>query len=287
MNKRDERISQKSIWNVSTPSDVALTLPFYGIESGHFFAEKEYYVARDFHDSFLLLFCINGSGIVTSESSEFELMPGQGILLDCHKPHSYYSAHASSWDFLWLHFNGKMAETYYSLVNPEGVRLLSFDKNDEFLTLFVSLSENLSDKDITGSLLHSSQIEGLLIYAASSRFSQKTPTGAIEGTIKKATELMMENYASPISLDDLCNDLHISKYHFVRSFRRIMGIPPYSFLINYRITQAKRLLVTSSLSIEEISEKTGFKDCAGFISCFKSHVGETPLHYRRHHFEVI
>lgn len=287
MIKRDERISKKSIWNVSTPSDLALTLPFYGIESGHFYAEKEYFVARDFHDSFLLIFCIKGSGIITCEGNENELLPGQAILIDCHRPHSYFSAHMASWEFIWIHFNGVMAQTYYNLVNPEGSRIIEPQDKDSFMGLFMQLSENLSDRDIIGSMLHSSQIESLLLSAASSRFSFDAISTPIEETIKKAVDYLKENYASSVSLDDLCENLHISKYHFVRSFRRIMGIPPYSYLINHRITQAKRLLVTSSLSVEEIAEQTGFKDCAGFISSFKSHVGETPLHYRREHFEVI
>lgn len=288
MIKRDERISQKSIWNVSTPSSVAVTLPFYGVESGHFFAESDYYVSRDYHDSFLLLFCMNGSGIVTFDGSELELTPGQAILLDCHHPHSYCTAHELNWEFLWIHFNGAMAKTYYDLVNPEGAHPLDFAHNEEFTGLFTRLSESLSDKDIAGSLLHSSQIEGLLRMSASLRLQAvATSSASIDETIKKAVRYLQENFASPVSLNDLCDDLHISKYHFVRSFKKIMGIPPYSFLINYRITQAKRMLVTTGLSVEEIADKTGFKDCAGFISSFKSHVGETPLHYRREHFEVI
>lgn len=283
-----EKISQKSIWNVSTPSDLAMTLPFYGLESGHFYAEKDYLVAREYHDSFLFLFCILGTGIVSSNNLTLSLSPGSAVLLDCHAPHSYHTKD-EAWEFLWIHFNGAMAKTYYDLVNDDNPRVMDFTGNEEFLQLFSSLSENLSDKDVSGSLHHSLQIERLLMEAAACRNNSGAGAGTdwLDGTIKKAVEMLRENYSSSVSLDDLCKELHISKYHFVRSFKKVMGIPPYAFLVNYRITQAKRLLVQSPLTIEEIAERTGFKDSAGFIASFKSHVGETPLHYRKEHFEVI
>ena len=50
----------------------------------------------------------------------------------------------------------------------------------------------------------------------------------------------------------------MSKSYFLRLFRRYMGTTPYNYLVNFRITQAKELLVLTDHSVSEIAQKVGF-----------------------------
>ena len=77
-------------------------------------------------------------------------------------------------------------------------------------------------------------------------------------------------------------DIPLSKYHFIRVFKRIMGTTPYNYLTNYRINNAKILLKTTDLSVYEIAERCGFSDTSNFIVQFKKHTGQKPLEYRRY-----
>ena len=50
----------------------------------------------------------------------------------------------------------------------------------------------------------------------------------------------------------------MSKSYFLRLFRRYMGTTPYNYLVNFRITQAKELLVLTDHSVSEIAQEVGF-----------------------------
>ena len=56
---------------------------------------------------------------------------------------------------------------------------------------------------------------------------------------------------------------------------------PHEYLIEYRISQAKNMLKTTSLSISEIAEKVGYSDSLAFSKVFKNHIGISPKTFRR------
>ena len=94
-------------------------------------------------------------------------------------------------------------------------------------------------------------------------------------------DFIQNNYSDSISIDDMIQNIHISKYHFIRLFHRIMGTTPYNYLTNYRINKSKLLLRTTNKSIAEISEECGFLDTSNFISQFKQNTNQKPTDYRR------
>ena len=73
----------------------------------------------------------------------------------------------------------------------------------------------------------------------------------------------------------------MSKSYFLRLFRRYMGTTPYNYLVNFRITQAKELLVITDHSVSEIAQKVGFGDASNFSTRFAKATGQSPLQYRK------
>ena len=73
----------------------------------------------------------------------------------------------------------------------------------------------------------------------------------------------------------------MSKSYFLRLFRRSMGTTPYNYLVNFRITQAKELLVLTDHSVSEIAQKVGFGDASNFSTRFAKATGQSPLQYRK------
>ena len=85
-----------------------------------------------------------------------------------------------------------------------------------------------------------------------------------------------------IGIDDITKQILMSKYHFLRLFKAYSGVSPYEYLINYRITNAKRLLKETEMSISEICNCVGFSDTNNFIRSFKRITGTTPGSFRRY-----
>lgn len=82
-----------------------------------------------------------------------------------------------------------------------------------------------------------------------------------------------------ISIDELAGKVFISKYHFIREFKKDMGLTPHRFQIQNRIRKAQCLLQEGK-NLTEVALTTGFYDQSHFVRWFKQIVGITPTEYR-------
>jgi AraC family transcriptional regulator len=85
---------------------------------------------------------------------------------------------------------------------------------------------------------------------------------------------------APLDLDVLAAVAFMSKYHFLRTFRRVVGMTPYAFLIDVRLRRAALMLVTTRAPIASIAFAAGFGDLSTFNGRFREVFGTTPGAYR-------
>ncbi|WP_291412165.1 helix-turn-helix transcriptional regulator [Actinophytocola sp.] len=93
---------------------------------------------------------------------------------------------------------------------------------------------------------------------------------------------MYDNLGEPISIDDMARTAMFSKFHFSRIFQRVTGISPGRFLSALRLQEAKRLLLTSSLTVADICHLVGYNSIGTFSSRFRYSVGVSPTEYRQY-----
>lgn len=84
-----------------------------------------------------------------------------------------------------------------------------------------------------------------------------------------------------MSVDTLAARAHMSTRTFVRRFGAAFGATPHQWLLAQRITQARRLLETTDLGIEEVARRAGFGNAAALRVRFAGRLGTSPLAYRR------
>lgn len=84
----------------------------------------------------------------------------------------------------------------------------------------------------------------------------------------------------PLDLDRMAKELHLSKHHLSRLFKRSTGNTISEYLTIIRIQKACRLLETSEKPIEQISREVGLFNTSYFCEIFKKSVNQTPLQYR-------
>ncbi len=97
----------------------------------------------------------------------------------------------------------------------------------------------------------------------------------------QARNYLVNNLAMDISLDDLADYVHASKYYLSHQFKNTFGVPPMLYFRNARINRAKQLLVRTKLSIKEIAEQTGFQSASLFTQTFQKHEQMSPSVYRK------
>ena len=98
--------------------------------------------------------------------------------------------------------------------------------------------------------------------------------------VRRAIELLREQLAEPVTLDDLAAHAGLDKFHLCRAFRAQVGIPPYAYLTRLRIVRAKELLA-AGVKPGEIAPQVGLYDQSQLNRHFRRIVGTTPGQYAR------
>ena len=100
------------------------------------------------------------------------------------------------------------------------------------------------------------------------------------------TRYLQEHLDEDISLSLLSEEFHLSAQYISQLFKSEIGVNFLAYLTNIRMERAKKLLLSTALSIGEISEQLGFGDYRVFTKVFKKTEGVTPSQYRRDFLEV-
>ncbi len=107
--------------------------------------------------------------------------------------------------------------------------------------------------------------------------------------VEHAIQAMHTHLHEPLLLEDLAAIAYLSPSHFTRVFHRLIGIPPGDFLSALRFQAARRLLLTTPLSVTDICFEVGYTSTGSFTSRFTHLVGLPPrlLRRRAHEFEPL
>lgn len=258
-------------------------LPFYVTELGSFKCGKNYYTERDDMQSYLLIFTVSGEGRLSTSEKNITLTPNSAVLIDCRRYHKYETI-ADTWEFIWMHIDGSGVKSFCPLINNGSCSKISLNfyselmRNIEYIELLSQRSDILSSVQISNTL---SDILSTLLTLHLSTQLKTAPVGSHYNDINTVIEYIRSNYENNINLDDMTALVNISKYHFIRLFKEQIGTTPYEYMLNYRMLQAKRLLRSTHLSVNEISIKVGFSSASNFIQKFKTIEGVSPAVYRK------
>jgi AraC-like DNA-binding protein len=87
-------------------------------------------------------------------------------------------------------------------------------------------------------------------------------------------------YAEALDVEALARSVHLSRAHFIRSFRDTFGEPPHRYLQRRRIERAMALLRDTDRTVTEICLDVGFISLGSFSATFRAIVGCSPSEYR-------
>jgi AraC-like DNA-binding protein len=99
--------------------------------------------------------------------------------------------------------------------------------------------------------------------------------------ISKALKLIQDSPQNNWTLESLASEIGMSRSVFFNQFKKLVHETPLSYLTNWRIRQAQKLLMTGNSNISQIAANVGYQSVAAFNRIFKSKTGQTPAVYRR------
>jgi transcriptional regulator GlxA family with amidase domain len=118
--------------------------------------------------------------------------------------------------------------------------------------------------------------EGQLVYAALLR-----PRRHEDAVIADAQAWIADNYALPNPVARLVKQSGLTERTFKRRFTAATGYAPIDYVQTMRIEEAKQLLESSTLAVEQVGTAVGYEDPTFFRRLFKRSTGVTPSRYRQ------
>lgn len=96
--------------------------------------------------------------------------------------------------------------------------------------------------------------------------------------VSQTKEYLSEELSRKMSLDEVAGAVGLSRYHFLRVFKKSTGIPPHAFRTQRRIDLSQKLL-RQGMPFSQVALETGFNDQSHFTKRFKQFTGATPSQY--------
>ncbi len=266
---------------IQTPSAFARSAFFYVQETGYLKLRESHVASRKNLESFLIVLVLSGSGVLMYDGRIYELQKGSCFFIDCMVPYYHQSSAEDPWELIWVHFNGSSSREYYQYfqTNSDPAFLpADFAALQQKLEGLLDLNEESDFQTEINSARLIVDILSLLLLDITESKEEKYP-GRL--TMTEVRKYLDAHYTEKFSLDELSDRFFLSKYHLSREFHRYYGTTLNQYVISRRLTQAKKLLRFSGLSLEEIARQCGFYDASYLNRQFKNSEGITASEFRR------
>lgn len=223
---------------------------------------------------------LGGKGYVTWGGKRFALEAGSGFMYGPGLPQRYGADPGEPWDIRWIHFDCNGLEP---LMGTRGVGEVWMFKPKDIASLNTCMEELLAlgrAFDLEQEARASAVLYELLLHIMKDASPLAFPRDPAISNIYAAADYIRANCTRSLSLADMAGLTGYSIPYFSRKFHQLTGKTPTAYLLESRILHAKQLLVSTSWTIKEIAEASGFSQSSYFIQCFKKAVHLTPEHFR-------
>ncbi|NEC86725.1 AraC family transcriptional regulator [Streptomyces sp. SID12501] len=230
------------------------------------------------HDEFTVGLCVGGSEVIDYRGGRLRPRPGSIVVLGPGEMHTGGPDTADGYAYRALYADTSLLTDGTTGDFPYFREPLLDDP--ELAAAFRAVHTDLSA--CPDPLEAESRLPWLLTALARRHSTARPVNDRIPGADRIAHAVrtrLADELTAPPSLADLATGLGLSRYQLLRAFRTTVGIPPYAWLAQHRVTRARALL-ESGLRPAEVASLVGFADQAHLTRWFRRVMGVTPAAYR-------
>jgi AraC family transcriptional regulator len=99
--------------------------------------------------------------------------------------------------------------------------------------------------------------------------------------VRLVVDYIENHLTEKTTISELAALLDLTRFHFIRAFKQVVGMPPHKFMVLRRIDRAKELLERGDISVTEVASQAGFNSITQLTKAFRRVVGTTPSAFRR------
>ncbi|MFI3229203.1 MAG: AraC family transcriptional regulator [Bacillota bacterium] len=221
------------------------------------------------HNSFELLFCLEGSIEVEIESQKYNLQSGEVLLINPLNIHAYKTTEHSL-TYLCIFSNQYISDFYEKYALLSATNPIFTIKNTKEVIEKLQTNHPFYIK--------SALYDVIIQYINNREFCAQT--NAHTEILKHIVIYISQNYKQNITLTSLSQELGYSYNYISAQFKKYFNNNFLHVVNSFRISCAKRLLKNSALNITNIASECGFDSLRTFNRVFLSFTNITPKQYR-------
>lgn len=234
--------------------------------------------ARHSHDECVIGVNLIGAEQVWLDRRTFEAGPGSITLYNPGQIQGGGAAEGAPWHFVSLYAGADRLATDLGLAHLEFDRALCFAP-ELAAQLAQAAKGALSADPLVCGLSEDALVLllGEVVRLSGVRLPSSASAGS--GMVAQAQELLAAQLHQGVALEDLGDELGLSKFHVLRTFQKETGLSPRQWAMQLRTRRAKGLL-RSGLSAAEVAHEVGFADQSHLNRHFRAAYGITPGRYQ-------
>lgn len=193
------------------------------------------------------------------------------LVMSIQKFHSLFSQQAEYIPFLSEDFRDKKYYTQEA-ITPAIAVVLSQLMN-------YNLHPTITDLYLKGKIY---ELIALYFNRVDSGSEEKCPFLVDEENVKRirmAKDIILERMVEPPTLQELSEEIGLSLKKLKEGFKQIYGDSVYSFLFDYKMEMARKMLESNQYNVNEVGLRVGYSTSSHFIAAFKKKYGTTPKKY--------
>ena len=244
--------------------------------------DPEYRIKRWPSQVFVIEYIVSGTGYIEINGEKHQLSAGDAYVIHPGDYCEYYADKDDPYKKYWVNFTSQMHFSDFLSIYQINERIIrNIDLSEYFGEIFAleeisNLNENL--------YLHFSKIIYDIFHTIAIHHKTMIDERSFDLPVMVRNELN-HSIQTPITIGDIAKKFYRSKNDIISQFKKKYNVTPYAFLMDLRITLAKRLLMGTDKSIAKIASELCFYSEFHFSNCFKKKVGESPSEYRKKHKE--
>lgn len=247
------------------------------------------------HTEFEFVYVETGTVYFGISDKQFALSEGQGVFINSKILHRYFSqGNAIVPNFVLMpYFIAAQDSLIYQkyvlpiMASPMDYQIFSQDIpwQAEVLSLMremMAAQEKASDVELVNSYLIQ-KIWHILYQNTDVEYMGKKEnySASSQARLQLMMQYIHQKFAYNISLRDIADQAKVSKSTALNLFHRYLSISPVTYLVNYRLQEAAKLLASTEKKVTVISKDTGFDSVDYFCKAFKKYYKLTPTEYRK------
>ncbi|MEE1043591.1 MAG: AraC family transcriptional regulator [Clostridia bacterium] len=230
-----------------------------------------------FHDVCELIFFKSGDISYIVDGRKYKLEKNMLVLSRPTDRHCLYIEGDSNYERHNVLFDEKQLPFNIYEKIPHDVNVINFNANKSVINLFDKMDfycKNLEDNDLKHVLKNLVE-EVFYNIIIETKSLIKTDYTQLNPLVHRAVKYIDENLLTLKNIDDICNELFITKSHLHHLFIKHLQISPKKYITTKRLAYARREIYAGGKAID-VCSKCGFSDYSAFFRAYKSHFNHSP-----------